>query len=218
MKTDLRNARQNIWNDTRGVKLCAVTKNHTIPEINDLIHDLPKLKIIAENRWPACEEKFLYFTNLEKHFIGPLQGNKVKKVVPLVDVIQSVHSFDLLKKINESAKKNNKIINFCFQVNISNDPMKHGMDVDTLETEIEAYKQAKFKNVELIGLMTIGAQSDIEDRKSYFREFRKLFENINYKYFPEKSLKTLSMGMSEDYKEAIEAGSTMVRVGSALFS
>lgn len=216
MKTDYKSARQEIWSQLNGAILCAVTKNSTIPEVEQLLQDLPDLKVIAENRWPDCEEKFLFFKNLEKHFIGKLQTNKVKKVVPLVDVIQSVDSFELLEQINQVAHKHGKLIRFCFQVNISDDPLKQGMAPDQLIPIIECYKQSHLKNVELCGLMTIGAQVELEKRKAYFKKFRQLFDEVNSKYFRDKPLTVLSMGMSNDYLEALEAGSTMVRLGSFL--
>jgi len=217
MTTDCRSVRKGIFADLGNVSLCAVTKGASIREIESLLEDLPAVKIIAESRWPDCEEKFIHFSQLEKHFIGPLQKNKVKKVVPLVDVIQSVDTIDLLEKINQAAFQSNKIVKFCFQVNVSRDPLKRGIMPEELMRVIEAYLALDLKQVRLIGLMTIGAQESAEKRREYFRDLRRLFDLVNERYFPDKPLGTLSMGMSEDFREAVLAGATMVRLGSCLF-
>lgn len=210
--------RQIIWNEVQPATLCAVTKNHSIKEVEALLSDLPNLKCIAENRWPDCEEKFLKFQTLERHFIGPIQSNKVRKIIPLVDVIQSVDSLKLLQKINKTASKFQKIVKFCFQVNISEDPKKHGIKSENLPELIKSYQKANLQNVELIGLMTIGRQTNFQERRRYFKKFKSLFDRINKVFFPHKPLQLLSMGMSQDYKIAIEEGATMVRLGSILFT
>lgn len=199
------------------LEICAVTKNRSIDEVENLLIDLPGIKIIAENRWPDCEEKFIHFKNLEKHFIGPLQGNKVRKVVPIVDVIQSVDSLRLMKQIDIVAGESNKIIKFCFQVNISGDPAKSGVDENELTTFINEYINANFKNIRLVGLMTIGANINPTDRAPYLRKLKNLFDRINAKYFPNSPLAILSMGMSDDFEIAIREGSTMLRLGTVLF-
>lgn len=200
------------------VSVCAVTKNKTVAEVEGVLKKYPFITMIGENRWPDCVEKFEYFKGLEKHFIGPLQSNKVRKVVKISDVIQSVDSIELLEKINSAAGDENKKIDFCFQVNISRDPQKHGIEPDDISRVIEQYISGDFQNVRLIGLMTIGAQEDMQNRLKYFSDFKKLFDEINHKQFNKTPLKVLSMGMSEDYELAIKAGATMVRLGSVLFT
>jgi len=187
------------------IKVCVVTKGRTIEEVKNLLEDCPQISIIAENRWPDCEEKFQEF-HLEKHFIGRLQSNKLNKVLPLVDVIQSVDSIELLQKISQ---KTQKPIGFTFQVNISQDPSKQGINLGDLRSIIE--KSQDLPNVKLLGLMTIGSQNNQE---KYFTEFKTLFDQINSEYF---KMPILSMGTSADYKIAIKCGATMVRIGSCLF-
>lgn len=208
MTTASKETRNKIWQQLGTTELCAVTKGHSLEEVRQLCQDLPALKIIAENRWPDCEEKFQALPALQRHFIGPLQSNKIRKVLPLIDVIQSVDSLELLKKINTVAAELDKTIDFCFQVNISADPHKQGIDPTDLHAIIEQSKQ--FKNCHLIGLMTIGEQSTPEQRRQYFRQLKQIFDR-----YPQ--LTVLSMGMSDDYQIAIEEGATMVRIGSALF-
>ena len=199
------------------VEICAVTKGKTIDEVALLLEKYPKIKAIAENRWPDCVEKFAYFKDYQKHFIGHLQGNKVRKVVPLVDVVQSVDSFALLEKINEVALSFDKKIEVMLQVNIANDDAKAGLAPLEVAKIVEQYLQAGFKNMRLVGLMTIGAQVEMQQRAIYFAEFKNLFDQINKQYFAKAPLPYLSMGMSEDYEVAIAAGATMVRLGRVLF-
>ena len=208
MTTTSKESRNKIWQQLASTQLCAVTKGHSLEEVQKLCADLPDLKIIGENRWPDCEEKFRTLNKLQRHFIGPLQSNKIRKVLPLIDVIQSVDSLELLKKISTVATELHKTIDFCFQINVSADPLKQGIDPADLQALIEQAKQ--FKNCQLIGLMTIGEQSAPEQRRQYYRKLKQIFDR-----YP--CLTTLSMGMSDDYQIAIEEGATMVRIGSALF-
>ncbi len=203
----MKEKRQAIWAKIpANIQVCAVTKGRTIAEVKSLLQDLPQLKIIGENRWPDCEEKFKEFQNLERHFIGRLQSNKLNKILPIVDVIQSVDSFELLQQIS---KKTHKPVQFTFQVNISNDPAKQGIKPENLRQIIE--QSQNLPKVQLVGLMTIGSQSNQE---KYFTELKQLFDQINSEY---KKMPILSMGTSDDFETAIKCGATMVRLGSCLF-
>ncbi len=210
----------------RGVEVCAVTKTRSIEEVEDLLARCPFITVIAENRWPDCEDKFKHFVepeypNLQRHFIGPLQSNKVRKVLPLVDCVQSVDSLKLMNRISDVAGELGKEIEFYFQVNISKDPLKSGINPDDLAAHIREYLSQKshgeLRCIHLSGLMTIGAQSDPQERAQYYKQFRQLFDQINKEFFPEHPLKNLSMGMSDDFQLAVDHGSTMVRLGRALF-
>ncbi|PIR55246.1 YggS family pyridoxal phosphate-dependent enzyme [Candidatus Peregrinibacteria bacterium CG10_big_fil_rev_8_21_14_0_10_36_19] len=203
----MKTLRQEIWAKIPShVQVCAVTKGHSVKEMEALLQDLPHLQIIAENRWPDCEEKFQKFINLKRHFIGRIQKNKLNKILPLVDVIQSVDSLELLKLISQ---KTTKPLEFTFQVNISNDPAKQGIAPENIRQIIK--ESQKLPNVKLIGLMTIG---DLQNQEKYFQEFKKLFDKLNSE-FPKMPI--LSMGTSEDFELAINCGATMVRLGSCLF-
>ena len=201
-----------------GIDLCVVTKNHSIEEVKKLLSENPQLKAIGENRWPDCEEKFGHFTNLERHFIGSLQGNKVKKVLPIVDMIQSVDSMKLFRKIDSVAGEIGKPMKVLLQVNISNDPAKHGIKADEIDDVIKEYLSAKFTHLKLQGFMTMGEITNTDSRKKYYSELKKLLEDANEKYFSNAPLTILSMGTSDDYKIAIESGATMVRVGRGIFA
>ena len=191
------------------ITILAVSKYSTIEEVENLLKKYPQIKDIGENRYPELKEKFSHFKNLKKHFIGPIQSNKIKKIVHYSDVIQSVCSIKHLKKIDQQAKEQKKSIEFMFQVNISNDENKSGIKADELMQTIEECNKLKLKNVKLIGLMTIGKKASPEERLESYKELKELFDQTG--------LEELSMGMSDDYKEAIEAGSTMLRLGRILF-
>ena len=203
------------------IQLCAVTKNRSLEQIEAVLSSNPNIKIIAENRWPDCQEAFEKFSNYNKHFIGPLQSNKIKKVMPLVDCIQSVESFEKMKKINEAAEELGRKIDFMFQVNISCDSAKQGMSEVELWDALKKYVATPPSNARLVGLMTIGARVELPERREYFRRMKALYDSVKIwiQDYPDLATKfcNLSMGMSEDYQIAIEEGATMVRLGSVLF-
>jgi PLP dependent protein len=146
------------------------------------------------------------------HFIGHLQSNKVKYISPFVHLIQSVDSEKLLKEIDKQAAKNNRIIHVLLQVHIAEEETKFGFD----EAELMALDISLFKNVNIIGLMGMATFTD--DKEKVQREFEHLHK-IYSTFSSQKNitLTTLSMGMSDDYKLAIDCGSNMVRIGSLLF-
>jgi PLP dependent protein len=146
------------------------------------------------------------------HFIGHLQSNKVKYIAPFVYLIHSVDSEKLLKEIDKQATKNNRIIHVLLQVHIAEEETKFGFD----ETELMALDISLFKNVHIIGLMGMATFTD--DKEKVKREFEHL-QKIYTAFAAQKNiaLTTLSMGMSDDYALAIDCGSNMVRIGSLLF-
>ncbi len=143
------------------------------------------------------------------HFIGHLQSNKVKFVVPFVYLIHGVDSLGLLKEINKEAAKINKVVSCLLQVHIAKEETKFGLGADEVVTVINA--AAAFKNVTITGLMGMASFSD--DKQMVKAEFETLYQL--YKGYPDFTI--LSMGMSGDYTIALEEGSTMVRIGSMLF-
>jgi PLP dependent protein len=146
------------------------------------------------------------------HFIGHLQSNKVKYIAPFVHLIQSVDSEKLLKEIDKQAAKNNRVINILLQVHIAEEETKFGFD----EAELMALDISLFKNVHITGLMGMATFTD--DKGKVKREFEHL-QKIYSNFAAQKNiaLSTLSMGMSDDYALAISCGSNMVRIGSLLF-
>jgi PLP dependent protein len=151
-------------------------------------------------------------TDINWHFIGHLQSNKVKYIAPFVHLIHSVDSEKLLKEIDKQAAKNNRSIHVLLQVHIAEEETKFGFD----EAELMALDISLFKNVHIIGLM--GMATFTENKEKVKREFEHL-QKIYTAFTTQKNIRltTLSMGMSDDYKLAINCGSNMVRIGSLLF-
>jgi PLP dependent protein len=194
---------------TDDITIVAATKYANVKQITELLDC--GIKVIGENKVKDAIEKFKLIQNfeqVEKHMIGHLQTNKVKKVVENFDCIQSVDSIKLAKEIDKHAKNSNKIMQIMIQLNISREPQKFGIKPGDAE---DFFNQLlKLKNINVIGLMAIAPNVDKEKTRAYFKEVKKINEKLK--------LKHLSMGMSSDYTVAIEEGSTMIRVGSSLFS
>lgn len=190
------------------IKLVGVTK--TIPHntVSEAINS--GLTDIGESYVQEAKEKFPQIKNLKKatrHLVGHLQSNKAKKAVQLFDVIHSVDSKKLAKKLSHCCIEYNKIIDIFIEVNTSGEETKFGIKEEELKDLIDEIKN--LKNLNLIGLMTITPEIEPELTRPYFRRLKQLADKFN--------LKELSMGMTNDYKIAIEEGSTYVRIGTAIF-
>lgn len=192
--------------------LVAVSKTKSIDEIMAAYNE--GARVFGENRVQEIEEKFTFRPkDMSLFLIGRLQKNKVKKAVKLVDRIESVDSISLLEKINSEAEKIDKRMDILFEVNSSGEENKGGFRNKEELFSAVLYAQ-KLKNVRLLGLMTVGPiGSDIEKNIKAFKYTKSLYDEINKTYH----LSVLSMGMSGDWKEAIEEGSTEVRIGRAIF-
>ena len=193
--------------DKKNVKLVAVTKtfpiNHILPVINEGHKDFGENKVQeALEKWTSIKQDF---PKIKLHLIGKLQTNKVKFVLPLFDYIHSLDSLKLAGKISEQQTIKNFKPKLFIQVNIGNEPQKSGIEIDSVEN---FYKKCveDFK-LNIVGLMCIPPFD--KDSKPYFTKMRELSNNL--------SLKDISMGMSNDYMEAINQGSTFIRVGSKIF-
>jgi PLP dependent protein len=153
------------------------------------------------------------------HFIGHLQSNKVKYIAPFVHLIHGVDSFKLLKEINKEAAKNNRTINVLLQVHIAQEETKFGLNEEELNLTIKEFENLKMENVRVCGLMGMASFSDdLQKVSREFRNLKMLFNKTADKFtIHDSPFTTLSMGMSGDYKIAVEEGSTMVRIGSLLF-
>ena len=193
--------------DKKNVKLVAVTKtfpiSHILPVINEGHTHFGENKVQeAMEKWTSIKQDF---PNINLHLIGKLQTNKVKFVLPLFDYIHSLDNFKLANKIAEEQIKKKFKPKIFIQVNIGEEAQKGGIEINDLEN---FYKRCieDFK-LNIIGLMCIPPFD--KDSKTYFVKMRELSENLN--------LKDISMGMSDDYIEAIKQGSTFIRVGSKIF-
>jgi hypothetical protein len=206
---------QNQTTGKRRVKLIAVTKTQDFQTIKTA-YDCG-LKSIGENRVQEAESKFESFANMpeiEKRFIGHLQSNKVKKCLSMFDTIDSIHSLKIAKKIKNHLAQENKKIKTLIEVNMSGDEHKTGFSPKNIE---EMILSINLSGLGVVGLMTIGPVSrDETETRRAFAGLRKLKDKLN-KETDKAALTELSMGMSGDYKIGIEEGSTMIRVGTALF-
>ncbi|WP_321431217.1 YggS family pyridoxal phosphate-dependent enzyme [uncultured Methanolobus sp.] len=205
-----------ILKELGNTKLICVTKTVDTERINEAIK--AGATIIGENRVQEFEEKADSLLPCEKHMIGHLQTNKVKKAVEYFDVIQSVDSLKVAQEINKRAGDAGKVQEIYLQVNIGNEPQKYGFKRDDLRQEIDEI--SLLKNIHVTGMMCIPPYVPPEQARSYFKKTKALFDELKVET-QEKSdnieLKELSMGMSGDYMVAIEEGATMVRIGSAIF-
>ena len=208
LTANLERIRQTIPNH---VTLVAVTKNRPTRAVIEMLR--ARVNVIAENRIQEALKKFPQLPSPKelphkRHFIGHLQTNKAKDAVALFDMIESVDSLKLVEKLNAEAGKQHKILPILLQINVSQDPDKYGFSANDLSTVIIKIKKLPHLNVR--GLMTIGKFHDNpEDARSDFRHLKQLCTTHN--------LPECSMGMSHDYKVAIEEGATMVRLGTILF-
>lgn len=153
------------------------------------------------------------------HMIGHLQSNKVKYIAPFVHLIHSVDSLKLLEEINKQAQKNERIISCLLQFHIANEETKFGLDEAEAIALLESENYAKLGSVRICGVMGMASFSeDISLVRKEFRNLKGIFDNLKTAYFSDDDhFREISMGMSGDYKIAIEEGSTMIRIGSSLF-
>jgi pyridoxal phosphate enzyme (YggS family) len=166
------------------------------------------------------EKQALLPKDIDWHFIGHLQSNKVKYIAPFVHLIHTVDSLKLLSQINSQAEKNTKIIDVLLQVHIAQEQTKFGLDENELQVifinkvgEIE-----KHKNIRINGLMAMASFSDKREQiLSEFQTLNNIFKKYKNQSVSNCDFEILSTGMSDDYKIAIEAGSTLVRIGSLIF-
>lgn len=203
------------------VKIIAVTKYSDVETIENFIEDNKEEEIIAlgENKVQVLKDKLEHFMGKENkikwHFIGNLQKNKVKYIINDIELIHSVNKLSLAKEINKRAEAIGRIVEVLLEINIFGEDSKQGYDLNLLEKEILEY--IKLKNIKIIGLMTMAPlESDATIQREVFSKLRLLKDEFNNKYFDNK-LTELSMGMSQDYKLALEEGSTMVRIGTKIF-
>ena len=192
----------------------AVSKTKPVDDI-EKIYNLGH-KEFGENKVQELLDKYDKLPkDIKWHMIGHLQTNKIKKVIPIISLIHSVDSLKLLKKINNEAIKINKVISCLLQINISNENNKYGFTIDQIREIFNNEVLKDFKFIRIKGLMGMASFTENENKiRIEFKNLKKIFDELKIKY-PE--LKIISMGMSGDYKIAIEEGSNMIRIGSKIF-
>jgi len=200
------------------VNLVAVSKTKPNEDILEAYNS--GQRIFGENKVQDIAKKYKELPkDIQWHFIGHLQTNKVKFIAPFVSLIHAVDSFKLLKKINSEAQKNNRVIDCLIQLHIAQEDTKFGLNCSEIKEIIKSEEFSVLENVNIVGLMGMATYTeDNEQVKNEFLSLADCFSELKNKYFGNsENFKELSMGMSGDYKIAIEAGSTMIRVGSSIF-
>ncbi|MFK7932923.1 MAG: YggS family pyridoxal phosphate-dependent enzyme [Saprospiraceae bacterium] len=201
--------------ETRLVAVSKTKPNEQIVEMYDRGQ-----RIFGENRVQEVTDKHAALPkDIEWHFIGHLQTNKVKYIAPFISLIHSVDSLKILKEINKQAKRNERIIDGLLQFHIAEEDTKYGLDLAEAQALLASDAYAEMENIRLVGVMGMATFTD--DKAQVRREFQQLqqiFSTLKKNHFAEAdAFKEISMGMSGDYLIAMEEGSTLVRIGSLLF-
>ena len=198
------------------VTLVAVSKTKPVPDLMEAYN--AGQRIFGENKIQEMVEKWEVMPkDIEWHMIGHVQSNKVKYMASFVTLIHGVDSLKLLEEINKQALKNNRVIDCLLQMHIAEEETKFGLNQGELEALIHSAEFGALKNIKIVGLMGMATFTDNQNQiKKEFLSLKTIFDQLKTtKGF--ETINTLSMGMSGDYQLAIEAGSTMVRIGSSIF-
>ncbi len=199
-------------------RLCVVTKTHPVELLEEAY--AAGARLFGENRPQEMAAKHPQLpADVEWHLIGQLQTNKVKLLAPFVHTVQSVDSLRLLQEINKQAAANNRIINGLLQFHIAEEENKSGLTLPEAEEILASEAFRQLANVRLTGVMGVGTFTPNEAQlRQEFQRLRGYFEHLKTTYFAaEPAFREISMGMSGDYRLAVTEGSTLVRVGSAIF-
>lgn len=196
-----------------GVELVCVTKEADVGRIGEAIG--LGVGIVGENRVQSAVEKYKIIGDKARwHLIGHLQTNKVRDAVRIFSLVHSVDSARLAKEIDKEAKRIGKVQDVLIQVNIAGEETKFGIEPDELEGLLK--ETSSYQNINIKGLMTIAPLADDPEKaRPYFRKLRELRDKVNAIRNTQYTI--LSMGMTDDFEVAIEEGSTMVRIGRAIF-
>lgn len=200
------------------VGLIAVSKYQPVEAIEEAYN--AGQRIFGENKAQECSEKYPALPHdIQWHFIGHLQTNKVKVIAPFVSLIHSIDSIRILTEVNKEALKNQRVIDCLLQFHIATEETKFGLSWEEAVALLENPDLTTLKNVRITGVM--GMASFVDDMNLVRKEFKTLkstFDQLKSNYFSESSwFREVSMGMTHDYKIAIEEGSTLVRIGTAIF-
>lgn len=212
------NLKQVLGELPAGVRLVAVSKFHP----NEAIEEAYRAgqRVFGESRVQEMTAKYESLPkDIEWHFIGHLQTNKIKFILPYVALIHGIDSYKLLVEVNKHAAKIGKVVNCLLQLHIAEEESKFGFSFDECREMLASGEWRELNNIQLCGLM--GMATNTDDREQIEKEFRSLssfFKEVKDTWFAEtESFRELSMGMSHDYHQAITAGSNLIRVGSKIF-
>jgi hypothetical protein len=213
------NTYQNIKDSLpKGVRLVAVSKTKPEEDIMTLYNE--GQRIFGENKAQEMKAKHEHLPqDIEWHLIGHLQTNKIKYIAPFVSMIHSIDSYELLKEVNKHAIKHGRVLKCLLQFHIAQEETKFGFLLDECEAMLNDQDFSTLENVKICGVMGMASLTDNQEQIHHeFHTLHQYFNLLKDKYFSNNpDFKELSMGMSEDYPIAIEEGSTLIRVGSAIF-
>ena len=215
IKENLNKVRATVPND---VTLIAVSKTKPVTDLQEA-YDAGQ-RIFGENKALEMRDKHQELPkDIQWHFIGHLQTNKIKYIAPFVSLIHSIDSISLLEAVNKEAVKNNRVIDCLLQFHIAKEETKFGLDIEEAEEILKSDSYKNLNNINIIGVMGMATfTDDFNQIRNEFKSLKNIFNILKERYFQDKeSFKEISMGMSDDYPIAIEEGATMVRVGSKIF-
>lgn len=200
------------------VELCAVSKFHAVEALKEA-YDAGQ-RIFGESRvQELLPKKEQLPSDIEWHFIGHLQTNKVKYIVPFISLIHSADSVKLIKEINSCAQKEGRVVNCLLQLHVAQEETKSGFTIDELDAYLESGEWRNLTSVCFCGVMGMASYTDDEAQiKEEFVSIRSEFDKVKQKYFANNpKFRYCSMGMSHDYAMAVECGANIVRVGTGIF-
>ncbi|MGI6718820.1 MAG: YggS family pyridoxal phosphate-dependent enzyme [Bacteroidales bacterium] len=201
------------------VKLVAVSKTQPLENILAIYNS--GQRIFGENRPLDLRDRYEALPkDIDWHFIGHLQTNKIKYIIPFVKLIHSIDSIKLLKNVNNSAQKHNRVVDVLLQFHIADETTKQGFQLTEIQEFIKNDGLNDLKNVNIVGVMGMATNTDdINHVRTEFKNLKNIFNSLKEEFFSTKEdFKEISMGMTNDYHIAIEEGSTIVRVGRAIFN
>ncbi len=201
-----------------GVLLVAVSKTKPVEDIQEA-YDAGQ-RVFGENHALEMRDKHEVLPkDIDWHFIGHLQTNKIKYIISFARMIHSIDTFNLLQAVNKEAAKHNVVVDCLLQFHIAEEETKFGLDINEANEILTSDEYKSMKNIRLCGVMGMATNTDDMDQvRKEFRHLKEIFTTLKSKYFADcEWFKEISMGMSHDYPIAIEEGSTMVRVGSKIF-
>lgn len=201
-----------------GVRLVAVSKFHPAEYIEEAYRE--GQRIFGESHEQELSRKVKELPeDIQWHFIGHLQTNKVKYIAPYISMIDAVDSLKLLKEIQKQAEKNNRVVDVLLELHIAEEDTKYGLTPDACRQLLDDGGWREMKNVRICGLMMMASNVDDEEQiREEFMTARRFFDEVKWKYFADADyFRERSWGMSDDYPIAVECGSTMVRVGTRIF-
>ena len=200
------------------VTLVAVSKTKPVSDLQEA-YDAGQ-RIFGENHALEMRDKHEVLPqDIQWHFIGHLQTNKIKYIISFVTLIHSIDSANLLEAVNKEAAKHNRVVDCLLQFHIAMEETKFGLDLEEAKQLLDSDTFKQMQNIRVCGVMGMATfTDDMTEVRKEFKHLRQIFDTLKAKYFAEQSqFKEISMGMSDDYPIAVEEGATLVRVGSKIF-